>query len=48
MREIERLIEETKEWRLWHREQQNFIEAAACAIRDFRATADNLRKALTS
>jgi hypothetical protein len=31
--EIQRLIDETEQWRDYHRRNRNVIEAAACAIR---------------
>jgi hypothetical protein len=34
MKELERMIDEVKGWRLFHRERRNFIEAAACDIRE--------------
>jgi hypothetical protein len=34
MVEIERMIAEAQEWRLWHRARRSFIEAAACDIRE--------------
>ena len=31
--QIEQLIKETEQWREYHRQQRNHIDAAACAIR---------------
>jgi hypothetical protein len=31
--QIEQLIKETEQWRQYHRQQRNHIDAAACAIR---------------
>jgi hypothetical protein len=31
--QIEQLIKETEQWREYHRQQRNIIDAAACAIR---------------
>lgn len=34
MKELERMIEEVRELRLWHRAQRHYIDAAACDIRE--------------
>lgn len=34
MKDLERMIEETRDWRLFHRGEKNWIEAAACDIRE--------------
>jgi hypothetical protein len=31
--QLEQLIKETKQWREYHRQHRNVIDAAACAIR---------------
>lgn len=33
LEQIEQLIKETEQWREYHRQQRNVIDAAACAIR---------------
>jgi len=33
LKQIEQLIKETEQWRDYHRQHRNVIDAAACAIR---------------
>jgi hypothetical protein len=34
MEQIKQMIEETKQWRLFHKANRNWVEAAACDIRE--------------
>ena len=50
LEQIEQLIKETEQWREYHRQQRNHIDAAACAIRlnALKETLEIVRKNIKS